>query len=64
MFKRVIIEDWAVWSPFIAFFIFFVIFLLVTVRALRLGKTERERLAAMPLENTPASPQPETTDTP
>ena len=64
MFKRVIVEDWAVWSPFIAFFIFFIIFLLVTVRALRLGKSERERLAAMPLDNKPANPQPEPTNTP
>lgn len=64
MFKRVIVEDWALWSPFIAFFIFFVIFALVTVRALRLGKSERERLAAMPLDQTPANPQPDTQNTP
>ena len=64
MFKRVILEDWAVWSPFIAFFIFFVVFALVTARALRLGKSERERLAAMPLDKAKENNQPDTPHTP
>jgi hypothetical protein len=53
MFKRVITEDWAHIVPFVSFFIFFTVFVFVTWRALRLGKSERTRLAAMPLEENP-----------
>jgi hypothetical protein len=50
MFKRVFVEDWAHIIPVISFCIFFTVFMVVTIRAMRLGKAERERLAAMPLE--------------
>lgn len=50
MFKRVFVEEWAHIIPFISFFIFFTVFIFVTIRAMRLGKAERTRLAAMPLE--------------
>lgn len=51
MFKRVIIENWALYVPIISFVIFATVFVAVTIRALRLGKTERERLALLPLES-------------
>ncbi len=56
MFKRILMEGWAYFVPIVSFCIFFTIFLVVTVRAMRLKKSERERLAAMPLEsNDPSS---------
>lgn len=51
MFKRVIVEEWATILPFISFFIFFVVFATITVRALRLGRKDRERMASMPLDD-------------
>lgn len=56
MFKRIFVEDWAQMIPVISFFIFASVFILVTVRALRLRKSERERLASLPLENSTTSP--------
>lgn len=57
MFKRVLIEDWAHIIPVISFFIFATVFLFVTIRAMRLGKAERNRLASMPLEENPEHSQ-------
>jgi hypothetical protein len=51
MFKRVIVENWALCLPAVSFVIFFTVFAVVTIRALRIGRAERERLAAMPLES-------------
>ena len=51
MFKRVFVEEWASIIPFVSFFIFFTVFVFVTIRAMRLGKSERTRLAMMPLED-------------
>lgn len=51
MFKRVIVENWALCIPIISFFIFLTVFVLVTIRAMCLGKSERTRLAALPLED-------------
>jgi cbb3-type cytochrome oxidase subunit 3 len=53
MFKRVLIEDWAHIIPVISFFIFFCVFIVVTLRAMRMQKTDRERLATLPLDPTP-----------
>jgi hypothetical protein len=53
MFKRILVEDWALCIPFISFFIFAVVFVAVTVRALRIGKSERSRLASLPLDESP-----------
>jgi hypothetical protein len=50
MFKRIFVEDWALCVPIISFCIFFTVFVAVTIRALRIGKSERERLASLPLE--------------
>ena len=60
MFKRMIVEDWAYYVPFISFFIFFVVFVAVTIRALRIGKQERTRLASLPLETNAETSNPET----
>ena len=51
MFKRIFVEDWALCVPIISFCIFFVVFVAVTIRALRIGKPERERLASLPLDS-------------
>ena len=51
MFKRIFVEDWALCVPIISFCIFFAVFVAVTIRALRIGKAERERLASMPLDS-------------
>lgn len=52
MFKRVIVEDWATILPVVSFFIFFVVFAAITIRALRLGRKDRDRMASMPLDET------------
>lgn len=51
MFKRILVEGWAHFVPIISFCIFFTVFVVITIRALRLKKSERERLAALPLES-------------
>ena len=51
MFRRVFVDDWAHIIPIVSFFIFFTVFVFVTIRAIRLGKSERNRLAALPLED-------------
>jgi cbb3-type cytochrome oxidase subunit 3 len=50
MFKRLFVEEWALCIPFVSFFIFAIVFIAVTVRALRISKSERERMASLPLE--------------
>ena len=50
MFKRVFVEDWAQIIPIISFCIFAVVFILTSIRAMRLGKHEREHMAQLPLE--------------
>lgn len=57
MFKRVIVEDWAHCIPYIAFFIFFAVFMAVSIRALRMRKPERTRLASLPLEDSSENSQ-------
>jgi hypothetical protein len=51
MFKRIMMEDWTLYVPIISFCIFFVVFLTVTIRTLRIKKSERDRLASLPLGN-------------
>jgi hypothetical protein len=53
MFQRVIHQDWAAIIPIISFIVTAGVFILVTVRALRLPKSRRERIARLPLENQP-----------
>jgi len=50
MFKRILAEGWTLYVPIISFCIFFAVFLVVTIRALRIKKSERERLASLPLD--------------
>lgn len=57
-FKRVVFEDWSLWVPMVSFGIFFTVFVMVSVRAMFLGKSERERLAAMPIEESQDPSQP------
>lgn len=58
MFHRMILEDWALCLPIAAFFMFAAVFVLVTWRALRLGEAERNRLACLPLDDTPRNSEP------
>lgn len=51
MFQRILVEEWATWVPIISFILIAGVFIAVTVRALRINKSERERLAALPLED-------------
>ena len=51
MFKRILVEDWVHIVPVISFFIFATVFIFVTIRAIKIRKTERERLAALPLDD-------------
>jgi hypothetical protein len=51
MFQRILVEEWATWVPIISFVLIAGVFMAVTVRALRINKVERERLAALPLED-------------
>jgi hypothetical protein len=56
MFKRILVEEWMLMVPIVAFVIFAGVFAAVTWRALRISKSEREHLAALPLdENSPNS---------
>lgn len=51
MFKRLIFEDWTLVMPVIAFFFTFAIFIYTTWCAMKLPKSRREDLAALPLED-------------
>ena len=50
MFKRILHEDWTHIIPFISFGITFAVFMIATIRALRIRPGERERLSALPLD--------------
>jgi hypothetical protein len=50
MFQRIIVDDWVPCLPVLSFCIFAVVFLSVTIRALRLEKSECSRLASLPLD--------------
>ncbi len=49
MFKRLVLDDWAVVMPVIAFFFTASVFAYTTIRALKLSKARREQLANLPL---------------
>jgi hypothetical protein len=51
MFKRILMEDWAVYVPIISFVLIAGVFIAATIRALRLSKDQREHLASLPLED-------------
>ena len=50
MFKRVLLEDWAVWTPIISFILIAGVFVVVTIRALRIRPGDLEHLESLPLE--------------
>ena len=51
MFQRVIHQDWDAIIPIISFVITAGFFIAISIRAIRLGKSEREHLANIPLED-------------
>jgi hypothetical protein len=59
MFKRIMMEDWTLFVPIISFCIFFAVFLAVTIRTLRIRKSESDRLASLPLDNAARSHHPD-----
>jgi cbb3-type cytochrome oxidase subunit 3 len=50
MFQRILVEEWATYVPIISFVLIAGVFIAVTIRALRIDKRERDRLASLPLE--------------
>jgi hypothetical protein len=50
MFQRILLEEWATYVPIISFVLIAGVFIAVTIRALRIEKGERTRLASLPLE--------------
>ena len=52
MFQRILVEEWATYVPIVSFFLIAGVFIAVTIRALRIDKGERNRLASLPLEET------------
>lgn len=59
MFKRILVEDWAVYVPMVSFAIFATVFIWVTLRALRIRETERAYMASLPLDIKEEESQPE-----
>ena len=51
MFRRIIIEDWSIVMAMVAFFFTATVFCYTTVRALKLPKERREKLANLPLND-------------
>lgn len=51
MFRRVILESWHEYVPYVCFAIIASVFLLIVVRALFMPKAEVQRLASMPLRD-------------
>ena len=46
MFQRILVEDWATYVPIVSFVLIAGVFIAVTIRALRIEKGERNRLAS------------------
>jgi hypothetical protein len=53
MFQRILVEEWATYVPIVSFVLIAGVFIVVTIRALRIDKGERNRLASLPLEEPP-----------
>ena len=51
MFKRIVIEDWTIIMAVVAFAFTASVFIYTSVRALRLTKERREKLANLPLDD-------------
>ncbi len=57
MFKRLQLETWHDYIPVIAFLLTFAVFLFCTFRALCMHRDQAERLAALPLDDEPTTPE-------
>jgi len=58
MFKRIFVEEWVLTIQVTSFVIFFLVFIAATIRALRIEKSERSRLASLPLDDSnPTDPR-------
>ena len=53
IFKRVSHADWTTIIPMISFWALFLVFLFCTIRSVMMKKSEAERMAALPLDETP-----------
>ena len=53
MFQRVSHADWTSIIPVISFWVLFLVFLAAAIRCLMMKKPEVERMAALPLDDTP-----------
>jgi len=51
MFKRITQEEWTTVVPIISFCLLCAVFVATTIRALRMPRGERDRLAALPTGN-------------
>ncbi len=51
MFKRIVIEDWTIIMAIAAFAFTATVFIYTTIRALRMSKERREKLANLPLND-------------
>jgi len=51
IFKRIILEDWHSTALAVGFALVAGVFVVTTLRALRMDKAQRDRLAAMPLDD-------------
>ncbi|MEO0017742.1 MAG: hypothetical protein RLZZ522_1025 [Verrucomicrobiota bacterium] len=63
MFKRVTYEDWVLLAALTSFIMVAAVFLVGMIRALRLSKADRDRLSALPLDDSsiPSTHEPSTT---
>ncbi len=64
MFHRVTYEQWTTVIPVVSFWLLFVVFVAATIRSLVMTRAHAERMAALPLDDTPqaggpAPPQPQ-----
>jgi hypothetical protein len=51
MFRRVVLEEWHQWVPYISFGITFAVFVIMVLRALLMRKDTADHMAHLPLEN-------------
>lgn len=56
MIRRVSFEEWQGIITLIAFFLFFTLFIVISIRAWRMKKADRERIANLPLESEEQTP--------
>jgi hypothetical protein len=56
MLRRVTFEEWQAIITIAAFFLFFTIFLILSIRAWRMRKSEREHMSNLPLEADDSQP--------